>query len=277
MQEENKFMDLKEIEKIANKLRQIVLASITNAKSGHVASSLGLSDLFAYLYFKYLNTYPQDAWNTARDRLILSSGHTCPILYASLALKGFFPLKDTLTLRDITSTLQGHPHFRIMPGVENTSGPLGQGISQSIGVAIALQNTSCRVVCIISDGELQEGQTWEALMKIGNSNLKNLTVIIDYNNIQISDFVDKVMPIEPLISKLEAFNLVVYEADGNDVYDLNDVFSKRDLIEKPVVVVAKTVPAKGISFMENDYKWHSKLIDETTYKKAILELQNCIY
>lgn len=269
-------MDLSEIEKISNKLRQIVIATIVSAKSGHVASSLGLADLFAYLYFNYLNVYPQDPWNIKRDRLILSNGHICPILYATLALKGFFPLKDTLELRDIKSSLQGHTHFRSMAGIENTSGPLGQGISQAIGVALALQNShsQSRVVCTISDGELQEGQTWEALMKIGNSNFKNLTIIVDYNNIQISNFVDSVMPIEPLISKLEAFNLVVYEVDGNNITDVNDVFTKRDLIEKPVVVVAKTVPGKGVSFMENDYRWHSKIIDDLSYKKAILELQN---
>lgn len=266
-------MDLPNLNKVANKLRQLVILSLTAAKSGHTAGSLGMADIFAYLYFNYLRISTKDPWNSKRDRLFLSNGHICPVLYASLAVRGFFSVKELMTLRDVKSKLDGHPIYKSLPGVESSSGPLGQGISQAIGSAIALKNTVSRVVCIISDGELQEGQTWEALMKLGNSDLQNITIIIDRNNIQISDFTQNVMPLEPLVSKLEAFNLPVFEINGNDFDDIDDVFKKRDLIEKPVVIVANTTPGKGVSFIENDYTWHGKVPNKLEAKKAIEEIK----
>lgn len=264
-------METEKLNKIANKIRQLIIISLVHAKSGHPAGALGLADIFSFLYFKYLNINKNNYKLNNRDILILSNGHTCPVLYATLALKNFFDLKLLTTLRSIDSKLQGHPHFQMLPGIENTGGPLGQGISQSIGRAIA--NPNVKVVCIISDGELQEGQTWEALMFIGNSSLKNLTVIIDRNNIQISGFVESTMPVEPLQQKLQSFNLVTFDTDGNNINDLIDVFNKRDLVEKPAVIIANTVPGMGVSFMENNYEWHGKTISKEEAKIALGQLK----
>ncbi len=266
-------MGLESLHKIANKIRQLVIISLVHSKSGHTAGSLGMADIFAFLYFKYLRLSTKDPWNENRDRFVLSNGHICPVLYSTLALRGFFDTKELLSLRKLNSLLQGHPHYRLLPGVENTSGPLGQGISQAVGKALALKNTDCKVVCVISDGELQEGQTWEALMFIGNSDLYNLTVIIDRNNIQISGFVEGVMPLEPLKEKLESFNLVVLTTDGNNLKEIEDIFNKRDIIQKPVVIIANTIPGKGVDFIENDYTWHGKVPTKDEAKLAIHQLK----
>ena len=266
-------MDIKKLEHLANKIRQLVIVSLTHSKSGHTAGSLGMADIFAYLYFKYLRLSTKDPWNGNRDRFVLSNGHICPVLYSTLALRGFFDTKELLTLRKLGSSLQGHPHYKILPGVETTSGPLGHGISQAIGKALALQNTDCKVVCVISDGELQEGQTWEALMFIGNSDLYNLTIIIDRNNIQISGFVEGVMPLEPLKEKLEAFNLVVLTMDGNNLMEIEGTFNKRDVIQKPVVIITNTIPGKGVDFIENDYTWHGRVPNSDEAKLAIQQLK----
>jgi transketolase len=258
---------------VANKIRQFLIISLTSAGSGHTAGSLGLADIFTYLYFSYLKINTKDPFNEKRDRFYLSNGHVCPVWYTTLALRGFFDVKKLSTLRDIKSKLQGHPHYRMLPGVENSSGPLGQGISQAVGAAIALRKAESKVVCLISDGELQEGQTWEALMKIGNERLQNLTIIVDRNDIQISGFTSEVMPVEPLIEKLESFNLVVFEIDGNNLKEIEEAFMKRDLIDKPVVIIANTIPGKGVSFIEGDYLWHGKVPNKEEAKEAIKELK----
>lgn len=266
-------MEPERLVKIATKIRQLIITSLAHAKSGHTAGALGMADIFTYLYFKYLKISTTDPWNDKRDRFILSNGHVCAVLYATLALRGYFNIDTLKTLRAYNSKLQGHPHYKMLPGIENTSGPLGQGISQAIGVAIGTKNLNSKTVCIISDGELQEGQTWEALMFIGNSNLKNLTIIIDRNNIQISGFVETIMPLEPLIKKLESFNLVVFSIDGNNIEEIQTTFAKRDLIEKPVVIIANTIPGFGVDFIENDFKWHGKVPNNDEAKAALNQLK----
>lgn len=260
----------KELQDIAKKIRQLIILMLLRAGSGHPAGSLGLADLFAYLYFKYLDISPKDPKNPNRDLLFLSNGHTCPVLYASLALKGFFSPKTLTDLRKLDSPLEGHPVFGLLPGVENTSGPLGQGLSQAIGSALVHPK---KVVCILSDGELQEGQTWEALMFAGNHKLSNLTIIIDRNNIQISNFTENIQPLEPLKSKLESFNLVTYEIDGNDFSQIEEVLKKREIIDKTVVIIANTIAGKGVSFMEGNFEWHGKPLDKEDAKEALAELK----
>lgn len=266
-------MPKEKLEVIANKIRQFVLVSIAGAKSGHTAGSLGMADIFAFLYFKYLKISAKDPWNEKRDRLFVSNGHIVPVWYTTLALRGYFDTKKLSGLRDIKSKLQGHPHYKGLPGIENTSGPLGQGISQAVGSALALRKKGNRVVCIISDGELNEGQTWEALMFAGNKRLTNLTIVVDRNNIQISGNTHEVMPLEPLKEKFESFNLVVLQIDGNAMYEIEEAFLKRELIDKTVVIIADTVAGKGVSFMENDYEWHGKAPNSDEVKLALKELR----
>ncbi len=261
----------KDLEEIAKKIRQLIILMLLKAGSGHPAGALGLADIFAYLYFKYLRLNPKNPQDPTRDLLFLSNGHTCPVLYASLALKGFFPPKMLGSLRSLGSPLEGHPIFGLLPGVENTSGPLGQGLSQAIGSALV---HSQRVVCIVSDGELQEGQTWEALMFAGNNRIKNLTIVIDRNNIQITGSTENVQPLEPLKSKLESFNLVTYEIDGNNFAQIEEVFKKREVIDKTVVIIANTIAGKGVSFMEGNFEWHGKSLDTEDAKEALAELKS---
>lgn len=250
---------LKYLEDVANRLRELTIETLIEAKSGHSAGPLGMADIFAALYFHVLNHDPKNPDWPDRDRLVLSNGHICPIRYAAMAYAGYFPIEELKTLRKLGTRLQGHPHRTALPGTETTSGPLGSGLSQAIGIALAaeLDKKKYRVYCIMSDGECEEGNTWEAAMFAGNRKLHNLTAIIDRNNIQIDGFTEQVMPLEPFREKWEAFNWHVLEIDGHNIRDFVDAVSEAKAVyERPTVIIAHTIPGKGVSFMENDYKWH---------------------
>ena len=232
---------------------------LEEAGSGHSAGPLGMADVFATLYFDVLTHDPKNPTMEGRDRLVLSAGHICPVLYATLAEAGYFPRKELLTLRKFGSRLQGHPHNLALPGIENSSGPLGQGISQAIGMNLALKanNSKASVYVVTGDGELQEGQIWEALMFAGARQLSRLVLTIDRNNIQIDGPTEKIMPLEPLADKLHAFNWHVIEVDGHNIRQLRDAYAEaRAIVEKPVCVLAHTIPGKGVEYMEHDYRWH---------------------
>lgn len=269
---------IKFLEEMANKIRQDVIEMLVEAGSGHSAGPLGMADIFSALYFGILNHNPKNPSWPDRDRLILSNGHICPVLYATLANAGYFPVEELLTLRKINSRLQGHPHRGSLPGVETTSGPLGSGISQAIGFALAakLNNKKYRVFCITSDGEHDEGNTWEAIMFAGNQGFKlsNLTVIVDRNNIQIDGFTEEVMPLEPLRQKYEAFKWHVIEVNGHDIEEfIAAVYEAEAIYEKPTAIIAHTIPGKGVSFMERDYLWHGKPPTKEEARIALKELR----
>lgn len=266
---------LKDLKLKANKIRKLVIEELSEAKSGHSAGSLGMADIFSAFYFHILDHNPKNPNYEERDRLILSNGHICPVRYAAMALSGYFPLEELKTLRKFGSRLQGHPHRTSLPGTETTSGPLGEGLSQGIGIALAanLDNKKYHTYVIASDGEHEEGNTWEAAMFAGKNKLSNLTLIIDRNNIQIDGNTEKVMPLEPLKEKYLSFNWNVIEVDGNDIeefiFAIENALSEKS---KPTVIIAQTVPGKGVSFMENDYLWHGKAPNQEETEKALLEL-----
>lgn len=266
------------LEEMANKIRQDIIEMLVEAKSGHSAGPLGMADIFTALYFHVLNHNPKNPGWPDRDRVVVSNGHICPVLYATLANAGYFPMEELMTLRKLNSRLQGHPHRNSLPGLETTSGPLGSGISQAIGMALAarLDKKKNRVYCLTSDGEHQEGNTWEAIMFAGKqgSKLNNLTVIMDRNNIQIDGFTEQVMPLEPLREKYEFFNWQVIEVNGHDILEfVAAVNEAKAIYEKPTVIIAHTIPGKGVSFMENDYTWHGKPPNIEEAKKALEELR----
>jgi len=249
---------------------------VSGAGSGHIAGPLGMADIFAAFYFHILNHDPKNPGWQDRDRLVLSNGHICPVQYAALARAGYFPIEELKTLRQLNTRLQGHPHRKVLPGVETTSGPLGSGISQSIGMALAakLDNKRYRVYCLTSDGEHQEGNTWEAIMFAGKNRLSNLTVIIDRNNIQIDGFTENVMPLEPLKQKYESFNWHVIEINGHDFHEIISAVAEAQAIyEKPTVIIAHTIPGRGVDFMEHNYLWHSKPFKPGEAEKALAELR----
>lgn len=263
--------EIKELEKIAFELRLLVIEMLTESKSGHTAGSLGMSDIFAALYFKYLNINPQNPYELNRDRLILSNGHICPILYASLAKREFFPLIELNTLRKINSRLQGHPHNLSLPGLENSSGPLGQGISVALGCSIHSTNTghNFHTFVVGSDGELNEGQTWEGIMFAGSHKLKRLTYIIDKNNIQLSGNTIDILNLTDLKEKFESFGWYVLEIDGNNMEEICLSISKSlDIINKPVVIIANTIPGKGVDFIEYKFSWHGKAPSKEEAQRA---------
>jgi transketolase len=280
-------MEIEELEAKANRIRQDVIKMLVNAGSGHSAGSLGMADVFVSLYFGGVLRYDvNNPWNPARDRVILSNGHICPVWYATLAHAGFFPISELDTLRKLNSRLQGHPEYRSAPGVENTSGPLGQGLSQAIGHSLAIRYDSARgslpqgesmpwVYCLMSDAELQEGQNWEAIMFAGKNNLHNLTAIIDRNNIQIDGFTEDVMPLEPLAKKFESFNWSVIEIDGHNIRETIDALKKaKSIFENPTVIIAHTIPGKGVSFMSWNFEWHGKPPDPNQAKEALKQLRS---
>jgi transketolase len=261
---------------IANLLRQEALSSVIEAGSGHIAGPLGMADIFAALYFHILNHRPKQPQWAQRDRVVLSNGHICPILYAALAHAGYFPPEELRTLRKFGSRLQGHPHRGSLPGVETTSGPLGSGLSQAIGMALAarMDDARYRIFCLMSDGELNEGNSWEAFMLGGRERLSNLTAIIDRNNIQIDGFTEHTMPLEPLRAKLESFNWNVIEINGHDFnHIVSAVAEARAIFEKPTAVIAHTIPGKGVDFMENKFEWHSKVLTKAEARTALHELR----
>ena len=250
---------LKQLELKANEARQLVIQSLLAAGSGHSAGPLGMADIFTAFYFHILNHDSKNPDWADRDRLVLSNGHICPIRYVSMAQAGYFPIDELKTLRKINSRLQGHPHRTTLPGLETTSGPLGEGISQAIGIALAarLDKKKYQTYVLTGDGELQEGNIWEAIMFAGKNKMDNLTMVIDRNNIQIDGFTEEIMPLEPLKPKFEAFNWEVFEVDGNNIRAFVDVIREaRAVHEKPTVIIAHTIPGLGVDFMENDFHWH---------------------
>lgn len=247
------------LEETANFIRQDIVKMLIQAGSGHSAGPLGMTDVLTAFYFHILNHDPKKPDWPGRDRLVLSNGHICPALYATLARVGYFPTEELKTLRQLNSRLQGHPHRASLPGLETTSGPLGSGLSQAIGMALAakLDGKRHRIYCLTSDGEHQEGNTWEAVMFAGKNRLNNLTAIVDRNNIQIDGFTEDIMPLEPLLAKYEAFNWHVLQIDGHNFEAIiSAVAESKAIYEKPTMIIAHTVPGRGVSFMERDYKWH---------------------
>jgi len=267
---------LKFLEEKANQIRELIIEMLVEAGSGHSAGPLGMADIFSAFYFHILRHDPKNPDWPDRDRLILSNGHICPVRYAAMALSGYFPLEELKTLRKINSRLQGHPHRTTLPGVETSSGPLGEGISQAIGIAYAglLDKKDYHVYCITSDGEHQEGNTWEAYMWLGKNPLPNLTIIIDRNYIQIDGITEDVMPLEPLKQKLEAFGLHVLEVDGHNIRAFVDAIREaRSEWRRTSVIIAYTIPGKGVSFMEKKFEWHGKPPNKEEAKKALDELR----
>ncbi len=260
----------------ANDIREEIIKMLLEAESGHSAGPLGMADIFAAFYFHILNHDPKNPLWEDRDRLVLSNGHICPVLYATLAMAGYIPLKELKTLRKINSRLQGHPHRASTPGVETTSGPLGSGLSQSIGMALSakLDKKKYQTYCLMSDGEHNEGNTWEAIMFAGKMKINNITAVIDRNNIQIDGFTEDIMPIEPLREKYEAFNWHVLEIDGHNIYEIIAAATEAKAIyEKPTVIIAHTIPGRGVSFMEKNYLWHGKPPTKDEAKVALTELK----
>lgn len=265
-----------ELEEKAVEARELLITTLLEAGSGHSAGPLGMADIFTAFYFHILNHDPQNPDWEDRDRLILSNGHICPIRYVSMAQAGYFPVEELKTLRKLNSRLQGHPHRTALPGLETTSGPLGEGLSQSIGIALAgkMDKKNFQVYCIASDGEHQEGNTWEAAMLAPKYKLDNLTLIIDRNNIQIDGNTEDVMPLEPLRLKYESFNWNVLEIDGNNMRGFVDAISAaRSVRERPTCIIAHTIPGKGVGFMENDFTWHGKPPNDKEAKLALDELR----
>lgn len=248
-----------ELEEKANAARELVIKSLIEAKSGHSAGPLGMADIFTAFYFHILNHDPKNPEMEDRDRLILSNGHICPIRYVSMAQAGYFPIEELKTLRKIDSRLQGHPHRTSLPGLETTSGPLGEGISQGIGIALSakLDKKNYMTYVLTGDGEHDEGNIWEAIMLAGKIKLNNMTVIVDRNNIQIDGFTEDIMPLESFKAKYESFNWHVLEVDGNNIRAFVESIGQTQAVrEKPSVIIAHTVPGKGVDFMENDFRWH---------------------
>ncbi len=268
-----------QLAKMANQIRIDIIKMTNRAGSGHVAGPLGLADIFTALYFSILRLRPsQPDWDS-RDVLVLSNGHCAPVLYSAMAQRGFFDKNELMSLRQFGSRLQGHPERHTLPGLETTSGPLGSGLSQAAGYAYSLQyldqNTQRFVYCVMSDGELDEGNTWEAAMFAGKNHLSQLVAIIDRNNIQISGTTEDVMPLEDLRGKWESFGWHVQEIDGNNIDSIIEAASMaRAITNKPSVIIAHTVPGKGVSFMEYDYRWHGTAPDDEQARKAIEELES---
>ena len=267
---------LQELEEKSNEIRQLIIKTLLEAGSGHSAGPLGMTDIFCAFYFHILNHDPKKPDWPERDRLVLSNGHICPVQYATMALAGYFPIEELKTLRKIDSRLQGHPHRTALPGLETTSGPLGEGLSQAIGMALAakLDKKDYRIYVLTSDGEHQEGNIWEAAMFAGKNKIGNLTQVIDRNNIQIDGFTENIMPLEPLREKYLAFNWEVIDVDGHNIREFVDAIGKaQSTHQKPTIIIAHTIPGKGVSFMENDYKWHGSAPDDEQAKQALAELR----
>jgi transketolase len=249
------------LEKKAEAIRETIIHMLVAAGSGHTAGPLDMADIFAAFYFHILKHDSKNPTWEERDRLVLSNGHICPVLYATLAHAGYFPVEECLTLRKFGSRLQGHPERSRLPGLETTSGPLGEGLAQASGMAYALRmdDKKQRVYCLMSDGEQQEGNTWEAAMFAGKNKLHNLTAVMDRNNIQIDGMTENTMPLEPLADKYRAFNWHVIEVNGNDIRAfVTAVEEAKAIYEKPTLIIAHTIPGKGVPEIEFDYHWHGK-------------------
>ena len=269
-------MNKLELQKVANEVRKGIITSVHAAKAGHPGGSLSAADIFTYLYFEEMNVDPKDPEKADRDRFVLSKGHTAPGLYSALAQKGYFPVEDLETLRHLGSYLQGHPDMKHIPGVDMSSGSLGQGISAAVGMAIAgkMDNADYRVYTLLGDGEIQEGQVWEASMMAGFRKLDNLVVIVDNNNLQIDGAIDEVCSPYPIDKKFEAFNFHVINIDGNDFDQIDAAFKEaRATKGMPTAIIAHTVKGKGVFFMENQVGWHGTAPNDEQYAVAMEELE----
>ena len=269
-------MERLELQKIANEVRKSIVASVHAAKAGHPGGSLSAADLYTYLYFEEMNIDPKDPKKADRDRFVLSKGHTAPGLYSVLAHRGYFPVEDLLTLRKLGSYLQGHPDMKHIPGVDMSSGSLGQGISAAVGMALSakLTNESYKVYTLLGDGEIQEGQVWEAAMFAGHRNLDNLIVIVDNNGLQIDGKIEDVCSPYPIDKKFEAFNFHVININGNDMDEIKAAFDEaRATKGMPKAIIMKTVKGKGVSFMENNAGWHGKAPNDEEFAIAMADLE----
>ena len=269
-------MNKLELQKMANEVRKGIVTSVHSAKAGHPGGSLSAADIFTYLYFEEMNIDPENPKKADRDRFVLSKGHCAPGLYAALAHRGFFPVEDLVTLRHIGSYLQGHPDMKSVPGVDMSSGSLGQGISAAVGMAIAgqLDQASYRVYTLLGDGEIQEGQVWEAAMLAGHRKLDNLVVIVDNNNLQIDGKLEEVCSPYPIDKKFEAFNFHVITIDGNDFDQIDAAMKEAKTVKgMPTAIIAKTIKGKGVSFMEDQAGWHGVAPNDEQYAAAMEELE----
>ena len=269
-------MNKLELMKTANEVRKGIVTAVHSVKSGHPGGSLSAADIYTYLYFEEMNIDPKDPKKADRDRFVLSKGHTAPGYYSTLAHRGFFPVEDLTTLRKVGSYLQGHPDMKHIPGVDMSSGSLGQGISAAVGMAISakLSNDDYRVYTLLGDGEIQEGQVWEASMLAGHRKLDNLVVIVDNNNLQIDGKITDVNSPYPIDKKFEAFNFHVINIDGNDFDQIEAAFKEaRKTKGMPTAIIAKTIKGKGVSFMEDQAGWHGKAPNDEQYAQAMEELE----
>ena len=269
-------MNKLELMKTANEVRKGIVTAVHSAKSGHPGGSLSAADIYTYLYFEEMNIDPKDPKKADRDRFVLSKGHTAPGYYSTLAHRGFFPVEDLVTLRHLGSYLQGHPDMKHIPGVDMSSGSLGQGISAAVGMAISakLSDDDYRVYTLLGDGEIQEGQVWEASMLAGHRKLDNLVVIVDNNNLQIDGKITDVNSPYPIDKKFEAFNFHVINIDGNDFDQIEAAFKEaRETKGMPTAIIAKTIKGKGVSFMEDQAGWHGKAPNDEQYAQAMEELE----
>lgn len=271
---------IKELEIKANDIRESIIEMLLEAKSGHTAGPLGMADIFTLLYFHTMRHDPKRLDWKDRDRLILSNGHICPVLYATMAHAGYMDVKELKTLRKFGTRLQGHPHREYMPWLENSSGPLGSGLSQALGMALADRidhgiRTDKTIYALLSDGEHNEGNTWEAILLAGKEKLRNLLVIVDRNNIQIDGFTENVMPLGDLGAKYREFGWHVQDVDGHNFRAVNDAIGKAKAIyEKPSVIIAHTIPGKGVKEFERDYHWHGVTPNKDQAEMALKELRN---
>ena len=271
-----KISDNKKLSEIAKNIRKGIINAVYNGKSGHPGGSLSIVDIMTVLYFYEMNIDPQNPKDENRDRLVLSKGHCAPALYSTLANRGYFDIEELKTLRNIESRLQGHPDMKKIPGVDMTTGSLGQGLSAANGMAIAgkLDNKDYRVYCIMGDGEIEEGQVWEAAMSSNKYKLDNLCVIVDNNNLQIDGTIEEVMSSYPIDDKFKSFGFQVINIDGHNIQEIIDAFDvAKNVKDKPTCIIAKTIKGKGVSFMENKVEWHGKAPDKEQYEQAIKELE----
>ena len=269
-------MNKQELERIANTIRKETISMIYNAKSGHPGGALSAIDIFTYLYFQEMNVEPSNPKKEDRDRFVLSKGHTVPGLYAVLAEKGYFSKDTLMTYRKMGTILQGHPDIKKTPGIDMSTGSLGQGISAAVGMAFGAKakNQDFRVYTMVGDGEIDEGQVWEAAMFAAHRKLDNLCVIVDNNGLQLDGTIEEIIGATPLDKKFEAFGFHVLEADGHDFDSLKAAFDKaREIKGKPTVIIAKTVKGKGVSYMENNVAWHGAAPNEEQYRQAMEELE----
>ncbi|NMB92153.1 MAG: transketolase [Parcubacteria group bacterium] len=269
--------NIKELENLATQIREEIIRMLMRAKSGHCAGPLGAVEQYIALYFGDILKYdPQNPDWSERDRVVISNGHYAPLIYAILAYAGYFDKDELKTLRKLGSRLQGHPHRLSLPGIETSSGPVGEGLAQAVGMALGLKLSGIKsqVYCLMGDGEHDCGNTWEAVMLAGKYQLDNLTILIDRNNIQIDGFTEKVMPLEPLKDKYEAFNWKVLEVDGHNIEELIRALNKaKAIFVKPVAIICNTIPGKGVNFIEGEYQWHGKAPNSQEAEEALKQLR----